>query len=185
MTLTRRSTVFLLPIAAAALGLAGCSRTTSVANPGSTANAADLDFITNAYDVIHFDTELCQTAEGQATDPRVKAMAARILQEAETFRAKVRPIAEAQGISPPQVLRNDLRIRLGHARLQNGTGFDQTFIADEIATHQEALQRAQMMSNDQGASPQLKGYAQQGIQLLRDNLVALSTLQKQVGMSMG
>ncbi len=185
MNLTRRHTFFMLPLAAAGLGLAGCQRTEAVAKPGSTANAADLDFITNAYDVIHFDTELCTTAETQATNPKVKAMASRILQEAETFRAKVKPIAEAEGITPPAVLRNDLRIRLGHARLQNGTGFDQTFIADEIATHQEALQRAQMMMTDTAVSPQLKAFAQEGTTLLHDNLVALAGLQKQVGMSMG
>jgi predicted outer membrane protein len=184
MNVSRRRSFAFVSLAVAGLALAGCQRTESMAKPGSTANQADLDFITNAYDVIHFDTELCQTAEQQATDPKVKAMAARILQEAEIFRAKVKPIADAEGIQPPQVLRNDLRIRLGHARLQTGTSFDQTFLADEIATHEEALQRAEMMMSEPGGNPQLQAYAKEGIQLLQGNMGQLVSLQKKVGMAM-
>jgi predicted outer membrane protein len=184
MNASRRRSFAFVSLAVAGLALAGCQRTESMAKPGSTANQADLDFITNAYDVIHFDTELCQTAEQQSTDPKVKAMAARILQEAEIFRAKVKPIADAEGIQPPQVLRNDLRIRLGHARLQTGNSFDQTFLADEIATHEEALQRAEMMMSEPGGNPQLQAYAKEGVQLLQGNMGQLVSLQKKVGMAM-
>jgi predicted outer membrane protein len=185
MIATRRNVLALVPLAAAGLGLAACARSVATAKPGATATPADVAFITNAYDVIHFDNEVCMIADAHATNPKVKALAARILQETESFRIKIGPIAQADGIQPPQALRNDLRVRLVHARLQNGVDFDQTFLADEIASHQEALQLSEMMMNDASGDPRLQAFAREGQDLLKQSLRVLTALQKQVGMSGG
>ncbi|GAN77158.1 hypothetical protein Asru_0242_05 [Acidisphaera rubrifaciens HS-AP3] len=187
MAVSRRNIIAFAPMAAMAVVIAGCNRTHSTTPPGipsQQVNQADLDFITNAYNVIHFDMELCTMAQTRARDPRVKAMADKILANATAFRAKVKPIADAKGIIPPDVLRNDLRIRLGHARRTEGVDFDRVFLADEIATHQEAIERAEDEDQVAGADPQLKQFAAEGLDLLKTNLGQLIALQKKIGMSM-
>src|SRR5271165_6341111 len=114
----------------AALFALAAFATTATSAPGGDMNQADLDFITQAYNIIIFDREECSLAQTYAHTPEVKEIAAKLLNDANALAAKLDPIMEARGISPPTQLRTDLRIRLYHIRLNHGLDFDRSFITD-------------------------------------------------------
>lgn len=160
--------------AAALLTLAGCQTPTARRTaPG--ASPAEVAFVTNAFQVIQFDRQEGALAEAQAKDPEVKALAQQLVEEADEFAARLEPVAQAAGIAPPTELRSDLRVRLGHMRLQRGLDFDQTYVEDQIASHEEALRREDAMSHS-GLSPAFVDLARNGEGLVRANLEKLRDL---------
>jgi predicted outer membrane protein len=124
-----RRTVLALAMPAALFALAGC-RTAATFAPGGDMNEADLEFITQAYNIITFDREVCSLAQTYAQTPEVKEIAAKLLKDTNAFAAKLDPIMKARGIEPPTQLRTDLRVRLYHIRLNYGLDFDRSFIED-------------------------------------------------------
>ncbi len=168
-----------LPVAAALLLLAACQGQNAQPTM-SGANPAEVRFTTNAYQIIEFDRQEGALAQTQARNPQVKALAQQLTSQANEFASHLAPTAEAASITPPRVLRNDLRVRLSHMRLQQGLNFDRTYIADQIASHEEVLLMEDGMSNE-GVSPQFLALMQQGTGLLRTNLDKLRALQAQMG----
>ncbi len=164
----------ILTAAAALLSLAACQSPTATST-GGTATPAEVAFVTNAYQIIHFDREEGNLAQAQAKDPRVKALAARLVDEANQFAAQLDPVAASAGIKPPTVLRDDLRVRLGHMRLSHGLDFDRSYLDDQIASHEEALREEESMNADPG--PRFADLAQHGEVLLQMNLQALRVLR--------
>jgi len=175
------NTMRCLPAAAALLLLVACEAQN--AQPTSTAssvNPAEVRFTTNAYQIIEFDRQEGALAQTQAKNPRVKALAQQLTNQANDFAAHLAPTAQAASIQPPTVLRDDLRVRLGHMRLQQGLDFDRTYVADQIASHEETLKLEEGMNNS-GVSPQFATLMQQGTGLLQQNLQTLRELQRQMG----
>jgi len=117
-----------LAMPASLLALAGCG--TMATSARADTNQADLEFVTQAYDIIMFNREECSLAQTYAQSPEVKAIAAKLLKDTNVFAAKLEPIMQAQGISPPTQLRSDLRVRLYHLRLNQGLDFDRSFTTD-------------------------------------------------------
>jgi predicted outer membrane protein len=122
-------TVLALAMPAALFALAGCG-TTATSAPGSDVNQADLEFVTQAYNIITFDREECSLAQTYAQSPEVKEIAAKLLNDANAFAVKLDQFMKARDINPPTQLRTDLRIRLHHIRLNYGLDFDRSFLAD-------------------------------------------------------
>jgi predicted outer membrane protein len=167
-------------LAAALLAVAGC-RETATSAPGGDMNPADLEFVTEAYNIIVFDREEASLAPTYAVTPAVKAIAAHLLNDANAFAAKGIPIMKARGIKPPADLRTDLRIRLYHLRLnQGGLDFDRSFIDDQIASHTEVLARRELLIGTPGQNPQIVALAEDGIKEIRENLAALRAVQRQL-----
>jgi len=166
-------------ILAAALLATACqvARESPNASGGVGINSEDVDFVTNAYQLIMFDREECALAQHEANDPKVRALAAKMLDEANRFAAQLDPLAAAQGIRPPDILRYSLRVRLGHMRIQHGLDFDLTFVEDQIASHQEALSMHEMMVSS-GGSLQLRQLAERARAVVIENLHALRALQQ-------
>lgn len=127
------TTLKLLMAFAALLSLAACETPTAQTTANSPASPAEVSFVTNAYQIIKFDREEGDLAKTEAQDPRVKALAQDLVTEANQFAAQLDPVAASAGITPPNVLRNDLRVRLGHMRLQHGLDFDRSYLNDQIA----------------------------------------------------
>lgn len=164
--------------AVALLALTACQlpRESPTATARAGANAEDVDFITNSYQLITLDREEGTLAGTQATDPRVRALAAKMVADADGFAEKLAPLAAAEGIRPPDILRYGLRVRLGHMRLQNGLDFDRTFVDDQIASHQEAIAMYEMTTGS-GGSPALGQVAKSAGPIVRANLRQLQELQ--------
>ena len=172
-----RRTVLALATPAALLALLGC-QTIVASAPGGEMNPADLDFVTEAYNLIIFDREECSLAPTYAKSAAVEALAAHLLDDANAFAAKLDPILEAQGIKPPIKLRTDLRVRLLHIRLNRELGFDLSFIDDQIASHTEVLARRELLMDTPGQNPQIVALAKEGIEEVRENLAALRAVQR-------
>ncbi len=169
-----------LTAAAAFLLLAACTNQNAKSTSGA-ANPAEVQFTTDAYQIIEFDRQEGALAKTQAQSPAVKAISDQLTRQANEFAERLAPTAAAASIAPPRVLRTDLRVRLGHMRLQQGLDFDRTYVADQIASHEELL-RMQGGVGDEGAvSPQFATLMRDGTSLIRENLEKLRALQRQVG----
>ncbi len=174
--LSRRAALaFVLPAAAA---IAGCQTQASTASSGGDMNDADLDFVANAQNIISFDREECMLAQTQAQTPAVRALAVKLLADANAFDARLQPILQETGIKPPSVLRSDLRVRLGRMRLDRGLDFDRTFINDQIQTHEEIVSRQEMSGATM--NPKIKQLAKAGAEILQRNLAELRALQRRM-----
>ena len=167
--------------AAATAMLAGCERTIATAPPASVASARDLAFITDLYNVVAFDRQVIGEELSRAGDPRVEALAADLLAQANAMDAKVRPIAARDGIEPPEAA-SFKRIADHHARLAAivATGhydYDAEFLADEIASHREAVAAVDRFIHEPSGDPALQVLSTEGIIRLRFNLQRLEALQ--------
>lgn len=159
----------------ALLLLTACQTPTATSTGG--ASPGDLEFVTHAYQIITFDRQEGELAQTQAVDPEVRALAAKLVNEANRSAEQLAPLAAAAGIRPPNILDYGLRVRLAHMRIQHGLDFDQTFIADQIASHQEALSMHESMMSS-GGNPELRAFAERVSALVRENLAALQALQR-------
>lgn len=173
-----RKTNSSLALAAALLLLGACQSQNAQSTSGN-ANPADVQFTTNAYQIIEFDRQEGALAQTQAKSPEVKAISQQLTSQANDFATRLAPTAMAASIRPPSVLRNDLRVRLGHMQLQQGLDFDRTYIADQIASHEELLRMEGMNRGE--ASPQFATLMRQGTSLVQQNLDQLRALQSRMG----
>jgi putative membrane protein len=162
------------------LALTACESPTAQPTTGNV-NPGDVSFVTNAYQIIRFDQQEGAQARTEARDPRVKALAQRLTDEANQFEAMLGPVAKSVGVAPPDILRDDLRVRVGHMRLQHGLDFDQTYVDDQIASHEEALSDQSAMGDGKETSPAIRDLARRGEVLLRVNLQALRALRHDLG----
>lgn len=169
--------------AALLLLLAACQNQNAKSSSGN-ANPADVKFTTDAYQIIEFDRQEGALAQTQAKNPEVKVLAQRLTNQANDFATRLAPTAMAASIRPPSILRDDLRVRLGQIRIQQGLDFDRTYLADQIASHEELL-RMQGGMNGGEASPQFATLMRQGISLVQENLDRLRALQSQIGPARG
>jgi predicted outer membrane protein len=176
--MSRRAALYLM----AAMPLAACETTKSTPTPTGDMDPGDLEFVTNAFNIIEFDRDECTIAQKQATSAEVRALAVEMLQQANDFDAKLRPIAAAIGIKPPNVLRTNLKIRAARLKLGQGRDFDKSFLEDQIFSHQDTLNMQQAMMDSTTGNPQLKDLSRQGTTILTDNLKKLHDLQRKVMM---
>ena len=157
--------------------LAACESTRSKSS--SDVSASDLEFVTNAFNIIEFDLQECTLAQTQAQSSEVRAIAAQLLRDALSFKARAAPVAASAGILPPTVLRPDLRVRVAHLRLNQGLDFDKTFIEDQIFSHQDALNMQEMVANTPG-NPRIAALSREGTSIVRTNLAKLRALQLKI-----
>jgi predicted outer membrane protein len=176
-----RRTALALAMPAALLTLASCAPPTAASSPGGSMNAADLEFVTQAYNLILFDIQEGELAPTSAKTQAVRDIAAKLVSDARTAQARLDPILKQAGIVPPTDLRSDLRIRLFQARRVGGRlDFDKRFIDDQIASHQEFLDRYDMMASTPGENPQLVALNADVLPLVRQNTATLHAIQKQL-----
>ena len=178
MAIPTRRTIMLLSLLSL---LPGCQTTTATpASSSGDMSAADIDFVTNATNIIRFDRDECGLAVTQAKSPEVRALAAKLLDDANRFDDDLRPITAQAGIKPATVLPSTLRIRAARLRLGQGAQFDQAFLADQIASHQDALNLTESVIGGPSGNPSLAALSQRGEALIRANLQQLLALQRRM-----
>lgn len=181
-TITRRAAL-VATLTAAGAALVACETTKATSTGDMT--PADVDFVTNAYNIIEFDRQECTIAQTQARTPEVRELAGQLLMQANEFDAQLRPIAASAGITPPSVLRTDLRTRSARLRLGQGLEFDKAFVEDQIVSHQDALNMQQSMMESTGANPKIRELSSKGTAILTRNLARLRELQRKMIMMPG
>ncbi len=167
------------PAASLLLALAACQGPVAQSTTGA-ANPAEVNFVTNAYQIIEFDRREGALAQTQARNPRVKALAQQLTSQANDFAAQLAPVAVDAGIRQPAELRNDLRVRLGHMQLQQGLDFDRTYLSDQIASHEEEVMMQDSMRSAT-VRPAFADLIQKGQAIIRRNLDTLRALQAEMG----
>ncbi len=165
-------TMLSFPAAGLLLALAACQGPVAQSAAG-TANPAEVNFVTNAYQIIEFDRREGALAQTQARNPRVKALA-------QQLATQLAPVAADAGIRQPAELRNDLRVRLGHMQLQQGLNFDRTYLSDQIASHEEEVMMQDSMRSAT-VRPAFADLIQKGQAIIRRNLDTLRGLQAEMG----
>ena len=163
------------------LALAGCTDTASTAPGARDVSATDLAFVTNLYNVIDFDREVIGELLPRNPDPRVAALAHQFLTQGDSLEAQVRPIAAREGILPPAgqrfVQSADLQSRIASVLGNRPIDIDQEFIADELYSHEQALQTARTRAQQPGANAELLAISKEGIGILENDIAQLKTLQ--------
>ncbi len=165
----------------AILMMASCAR--QVASPPyieTNVAQGDVSFITYSYDVIRFDLDESRLAVAQAADPEVKEVATSLIEIAGEFRGMIAPAADRAGIEPPNELNNDLERRLDAIRPLSGMAFDRAYVADQIASHQDAFAHVTQMI---GATvdPDLNRLLRRSVVQLQASLERLRALQRRLG----
>ena len=143
----------------------------------------DLAFITELTNVVAFDRQIIREELDRKGNPRVQALAADLLAQANGMDAKVKPIAERDGIVPPTDI-SFHRLADRHARLDAiiTTGhydFDAEFLNDEIASHRRAVADVDRFIHEPSGDPELHVLSTEGIIRLRFNLQRLEALQRE------
>ena len=172
-----------LAACALAVAVAGCAQTTATAPVASTASPRDLAFITDLTNVVMFDRQVIAEELARKGDPQVQALAVDLLAQANAMQAKVEPIAQRDGIRPPDIM-SFKRLEDRHARLDAiiKTGHydsDAEFLNDEIASHEQAVADVDRFIHEPSGDPDLHVLSTEGIIRLRFNLQRLQELQKQ------
>jgi predicted outer membrane protein len=163
--------------AAALLLLAGCE--TPVAQPLDGANPYDVEFITNAEQIIMFDRAEGELVGSQAESPEIRDFALDLVRQANEIDARIKPVAQRLGIRLPDVLRYDLRVRLGHMRYQHGLDFDRTYVEDQVASHVEFVRMTEAIPAS-GASASMKAIAAESSAIIKHNTDRLVALQRKM-----
>jgi putative membrane protein len=149
----------------------------------SDVSQTDLDFVTYGHGVIAFDKAEGLQAQTQAQTPGVRAIAQKLSDRADYFQKLTDQAAAEAGITMPNELPYDLRVRLIHMTIQHGLDFDKTYLADQIASH-ENFQSSLEAEASGGRNPKLKAIAQQAVPVVQDDLTQLRRLQQTKGMMM-
>lgn len=175
---------FLRAAAASTIVLAGCSSTMATAPLGSRVSANDLSFVTNLYNIVDFDREITTGLLAKGPDPRVAALARDFVAQGDSLIARVAPIAAAEGILPPGgqrfAQRADLQVKIASVMGSRPIDYDQEYLADEVYSHEQALQSARAMANQSEGSPQLMAASADATKILEVNLSRLRALQLQL-----
>ena len=167
--------------AGTAVVLSGCANPNATAPVGKNVSPNDVAFVTNLYNVVDFDQDIIGPALARNPDPRVATLARDFLAEGDALEAQVKPIAEQEGIQPPQgerfTQRADLHTRIASEMQNSRVDFDQEFLTDEIFSHEQALASAREMQASPGGNPELKAISKAATGVLETNLDRLKTLQ--------
>lgn len=172
--------VSLWSVLALVAALPGC-HTSAEAQKFSRASPNDLLFITTLYNIVEFDRQVIPPEVARTSDPRVVALAQELMAQADSFNARVLPIATRDGITEPQLVtfsqQSDLHDRIAALMGSRNYDYDQEFLDDEIYAHREAIRRSKQMSADPTGDPELRSLAAEGLTLLQNNLSKLETLK--------
>ena len=170
----------MLAVLALGAGLGGCAQT-ATAPAASHVAQSDLHFITGLYNIVSFDRTIIGQEARRPSDPRVAALASQILDQANGFYAKVEPVANRDGIQPPENVtltqQSDLHARVAALMAAGKYDYDQEFLSDEIAGHKSILAEADRTIQEPSGDPELRALIQEGATHLRTNLGKLEQLQ--------
>ena len=174
---------YTLPVAAlaATLALGACAASTATSSGTGNHNQTDVDSVTAAWSIIHFDQEEGKLAASSSKNAEVLAAAQSMTNAANFFESKLGPASAAAGITLPTALPTDLRIRLGHMTIQQGNEFDRYYVNDQLYSHENNLGALEEEAAH-GQNPELIAIAKQGIPVVQKDIAHLRELQRRMPM---
>jgi putative membrane protein len=158
-------------VVAAMLALAGCS-TTAQGPQSSTLMSQDLNFITTAYQLVHFDLSACAFVQKSTLEPQVVPVVNKICADAMEYAPRIRAQAAAANVTLPDTLPTELKAQLVTLNYRPQPNLSVAFIRAEISSHESALAVFQDEAQN-GVNPTFKQTAAQTAPLVEQNLTML------------
>lgn len=165
---------------AAMLALAGCT-TTAHAPQSSTLAPQDINFLTSAYQLVHFDLDACTFVKKNKLDPKVVPVVDKICRDAAEYAPQIRADAATAGVTLPSTLPADLKAKLVTLNYHPQPDLSIAFVRVEIASHEKALAIFQNEAQN-GVNPHLKMRAAATAPLVQQNLAMLRAAMPQTDM---
>jgi putative membrane protein len=122
-------------------GALGCAVLGFAATLSARAEVTDADksFLSMAAQSDVNEIQISQLAESKATDPRVKAFAEKMVHDHTALEARMKPFAEAWGLTPPSGPDPEHQAILDKLNGLSGAEFDKAYMDAMVKDHQKAL----------------------------------------------
>ncbi len=145
-------------------------------------NSTDQNFVTQAAQDGMGEVAIAKLAEQKATDPQVKNLAKKLLDDHNKADDQLKDIASKQNITLPSDMSQQDKDRVDRMSKLSGKQFDDAFLKEQVKDHQKDIRAFQNEANN-GQDPQLKQWAQNNLSVLRDHLKMTQNLAKREGVT--
>lgn len=140
------------------------------------AGTPDATYVQNAAASDMFEIESSKLALEKATLPALKTYAEMMIAEHGTSSAELKIAAASAGIPVPTMLPPPLQAKLEALRTKSGAGFDQQYLADQRAGHQDTLTKVNAYLAGAPAGP-LKDHASKVTGVVQKHLNAVEKIK--------
>jgi putative membrane protein len=146
--------------------------------PHLVANAADSMFMTHAAADGMAEVQMGQMALQKTSDPKVKQLAQRIVEDHTAANGKLRALAQQKQVTLPSAPMKDAQDKAATMNSMDGAKFDQAWAAAMVDDHQKAVK---MFSNEttQTQDADVRTFAQATLPTLKTHLEMAQQLQNQ------
>jgi putative membrane protein len=152
-------------------GNAGAARTEAPAP----LDAADRAFVEKASAAGMAEVQAAQLAQTKAKSADVKGFAQHMVDDHTAAGEKLKAIAQADGVQPPDNLGAKDQKQLAALQKLNGAAFDKRYVEDQTAAHKEAVALFEKEAKT-GSNAQLKQFAVDTLPTLKQHLTDVEGL---------
>ncbi len=117
----------------------GCTAMLAAGRAGAEVTEQDKTFLTNASQSDFNEIKLSQLAASKASDPMVKKFAAKMVTDHTSLEAKMKPYADAWGLTPAASLDADHQAEYDKLNGLSGADFDKEYMTAMDMDHGKAL----------------------------------------------
>jgi len=179
-----RSIPFRLQSGAAALALAAASSLAFAADPMTSATGGQLDksdrtFVEKA--TIGGMTEVAagKLAQDKATDPSVKAFAARMVSDHTKAGAELTKVAASEGVTVPGAIDKSHQKDIDDLAKKSGKDFDKAYVKAMVSDHKDTVSLFEKQAKS-GKDANLKQFASTTLPTLQDHLQMIEAIEKKL-----
>jgi putative membrane protein len=153
-----------------------CAQSTPRGEPHMVANASDSMFMTHAAADGMAEMQMGQMALQKSSDPKVKELAQRIVDDHTAANAKLRLLAQQKQVTLPTAPMKDAQDKAATINSMDGTKFDQAWTTAMVDDHQKAVK---LFSDEttQTQDAEVKTFAQATLPTLKSHLEMAQQLQ--------
>lgn len=153
---------------------------TTASAAGAPLNDNDKDWLQSAARMGKAEVEVAQDGVAHATNPEVKALAQKMVDDHTKANTEAASFASSRGVELPEVTDANLaKVKERMAKL-TGSNFDQAFVNQLVADHKDAVQKFQDGSA-KIADADLKAWVDKTLPVLQDHLKMAQDLQAKIG----
>ncbi len=155
-----------------------CAQSTSRGEPHMVANASDSMFMTHAAADGMAEIQMGQMAVQKSSDPKVKELAQRIVDDHTAANAKLRTLAQQKQVTLPTAPMKEAQDKAATMNSMDGAKFDQAWAAAMVDDHQKGVKMfSEEATRTQDADVQT--FAKATLPTLKTHLKMAQQLQNQ------
>jgi putative membrane protein len=133
-------------------------------------------FVSNASQSDMYEIDAAKMAEARSKNPEVKAFAKMMVTDHTAMMAAMKPLVMAAGQKPADKLDDRRQGFLDNLKAASAADFDKTYIDQQVAGHEEALDLMKGYAKD-GSDAGLKGGAEKAIPTVQKHLDKAKAIQ--------